>query len=46
MLLLLALPLVPAIAATWGADFFHRAYLLGVAGATQVAYLSVANPPI
>ncbi len=43
MLLLLALPLVPAIAATWGADFFHRAYLLGAAGATQVAYLSVAT---
>jgi O-antigen/teichoic acid export membrane protein len=29
--------------ATWGADFFHRAYLLGAAGATQVAYLSVAT---
>jgi O-antigen/teichoic acid export membrane protein len=42
-LLLLALPLLPAIAATWGADFFHRAYLLGAAGATQVAYLSVAT---
>lgn len=42
-ILSLALPLAPAIAATWGADFFHRAFLLGVAGATQVAYLSVAT---
>lgn len=42
-LMVLALPLAPAIVATWGADFFHRAYLLGAAGATQVAYLSVAT---
>jgi O-antigen/teichoic acid export membrane protein len=42
-ILVLALPLAPAIAATWGADFFHRAYLLDVSGATQVAYLSVAT---
>jgi O-antigen/teichoic acid export membrane protein len=42
-ILALALPLAPAIAATWGADFFHRAFLLDAAGATQVAYLSVAT---
>jgi O-antigen/teichoic acid export membrane protein len=42
-LLALALPLAPAIAATWGADFFHRAFLLGAAGATQAAFLSVAT---
>jgi O-antigen/teichoic acid export membrane protein len=42
-ILVLALPLAPAIAAAWGADFFHRAYLVGTAGATQVAYLSVAT---
>ena len=42
-ILVLALPLAPAIAATWGADFFHRAFLLDAAGATQVAYLSVAT---
>jgi O-antigen/teichoic acid export membrane protein len=42
-ILLLAFPLAPAIVATWGADFFHRAYLLDAAGATQVAYLSVAT---
>jgi O-antigen/teichoic acid export membrane protein len=42
-ILVLALPLAPAIVATWGADFFHRAYLLGVAGATEAAYLSMAT---
>jgi O-antigen/teichoic acid export membrane protein len=42
-ILRLAIPLAPAIAAIWGADFFHRAYLLGAAGATEVAYLSVAT---
>jgi O-antigen/teichoic acid export membrane protein len=42
-ILTLALPLAPAIVATWGADFFHRAYLLGVAGATEAAYLSMAT---
>jgi O-antigen/teichoic acid export membrane protein len=42
-ILALALPLAPAIVATWGADFFHRAYLLGTAGATQAAYLSMAT---
>ncbi len=42
-ILALALPLAPAIIATWGADFFHRAYLLGSAGATEAAYLSMAT---
>ena len=42
-ILVLALPLAPAIAATWGADFFHRAFLLDAAGSTQVAFLAVAT---
>lgn len=42
-ILALALPLAPAIGATWGADFFHRAFLLGTTGATQAAYLSMAT---
>ena len=42
-ILVLALPLAPAIVATWGADFFHRAYLLDVAGTTEAAYLSMAT---
>jgi len=42
-IMVLALPLAPAIVGTWGADFFHRAYLLGVAGATEAAYLSMAT---
>jgi O-antigen/teichoic acid export membrane protein len=42
-ILALAVPLAPAIVATWGADFFHRAYLIGVAGATEAGYLSMAT---
>ncbi len=41
-LLRLGLPLAPAIAATLGADFFNRAYLLGTAGPTDAGYLSIA----
>jgi O-antigen/teichoic acid export membrane protein len=42
-ILVLALPLAPAIVATWGADFFNRAFLLGAAGSVEAAYLSVAT---
>jgi O-antigen/teichoic acid export membrane protein len=41
-LLGLGLPLAPAVAATLGADFFNRAYLLGTAGPTDAGYLSIA----
>ena len=41
-LLRLGLPLAPAVAATFGADFFNRAFLLGSAGATEAGYLSIA----
>jgi O-antigen/teichoic acid export membrane protein len=35
----LGLPLAPAVAATWAAEFADRAILLGLAGPTEVAYL-------
>jgi len=41
-LLRLGLPLAPAVAATLGADFLNRAYLLGSSGATEAGYLSIA----
>lgn len=41
-LLLLGLPLAPAVVATAAADFFHRAYLLGSAGAAEAGYYSLA----
>lgn len=41
-LLRLGLPLAPAVAATWGADFFNRAFLLAGGGAAQAGYLSIA----
>jgi len=41
-LLILGLPLVPALAATWIGDFVNRAILLGAAGSAQVGLLSVA----
>ncbi len=42
-LLVLGLPLVPAVAATWIAEFANRAILLGRAGAREVADFSVAT---
>jgi O-antigen/teichoic acid export membrane protein len=42
LLFQLALPLAPAVAGMWIADFANRAILLSIAGATQVGYLSVA----
>jgi O-antigen/teichoic acid export membrane protein len=41
-LLTLGLPLAPAVVATAGADFFHRAFLLGSAGAVEAGYYSLA----
>jgi O-antigen/teichoic acid export membrane protein len=41
-LLRLGLPLVPGVALALGAEFVNRAYLLGSAGATEAAYLSIA----
>ena len=41
-LLKLGLPLVPGVALALGAEFLNRAYLLGSAGATEAAYLSIA----
>jgi O-antigen/teichoic acid export membrane protein len=41
-LLRLGLPLAPAVAATWLAEFANRAILLDRAGAEQLGYLSVA----
>lgn len=38
----LGLPLAPAVAATWLAEFANRAILLDRAGAEQLGYLSVA----
>jgi O-antigen/teichoic acid export membrane protein len=40
-LLGLALPLVPALAATWLAEFGNRAILLAGGGAAELAYLSI-----
>lgn len=42
-LLSLGIPLVPAVACTWIAEFANRAILLDRAGADQVAYFSVAS---
>jgi len=41
-LLRLGLPLTPAVAATYGADFLNRAILLGAGGAANVALFTVA----
>ena len=41
-LLLLGLPLLPAVGATWVAEFANRAILLRAAGAVEVGYFSVA----
>jgi O-antigen/teichoic acid export membrane protein len=41
-LLVLGLPLVPAVAATWVAEVINRAILLRLAGADEVGYFSVA----
>lgn len=38
----IGLPLAPGVIALWGAEFAHRAILLTQAGATQVAYFSIA----
>src|SRR5439155_27154857 len=42
VLLRLGLPLMPAVAATYGADFLNRAILLGTGGASNVALFTVA----
>lgn len=41
-LLRLGLPLAPAIAAAWGAEFANRAILLGTSGPEDVALLAIA----
>jgi O-antigen/teichoic acid export membrane protein len=41
-LLLLGLPLAPAVVAGWAAEFANRAILLTTSGAQQVAFLAVA----
>jgi O-antigen/teichoic acid export membrane protein len=41
-LLVLGLPLLPAVAATWVAEFANRAILLHTAGPIEVGYFSVA----
>lgn len=40
-LLVIALPLVPALLATWVAEFGNRAILLGGAGAAELGYLAI-----
>lgn len=40
-LLRLALPLVPALASTWVAEFGNRAILLGSGGAAELGYFSI-----
>ena len=40
-LLALALPLAPAVAATWAGEFANRAIVFSVAGSEALAYLSV-----
>lgn len=42
-LLALGIPLLPAVAATWVAEFANRAILVRVAGPTEVGYFSVAT---
>jgi O-antigen/teichoic acid export membrane protein len=41
-LLALGVPLAPAVAVVWAADFFHRAILLNAVGPQEVAYFAVA----
>ena len=41
-ILALSLPLLPAIAATWVAEFVNRGILIGSAGAAELGYFSVA----